>query len=116
MFWKPHWLHANYDMKVLALPPYAKGCYDDPSWGLNPDATYDCDWERGYIKKMIWSGMKDKWPAAYRLLQNYTLTNDDQNPMMKAIDVDGRDLVEVVQEWLDENEARWKPWVKDALM
>lgn len=115
MFWKPHWLHANYDMKVLTLPPYAKGCYDDPSWGLNPDATYDCDWERGYIKKMIWSGMKDKWPAAYRLLQNYTLTNEDQNPMMKAIDVDGRDLVEVVSEWVEANQARWRPWVEDAM-
>ncbi len=60
--------------------------------------------------------MKDKWPAAFRLLQNYTLTNDDQNPMMKAIDVDGRDLVEVVSEWVEANEARWKPWVEKALM
>jgi glycine betaine/proline transport system substrate-binding protein len=115
-FWKPHWLHASIDMKIVALPTYAKGCHDDPSWGLNPDATYDCDWERGYIKKMIWSGMKDKWPAAYRLLQNYTLTNEDQIPMMKAIDIDGRDLVEVVSEWVEANEARWKPWVDDALM
>lgn len=59
--------------------------------------------------------MQDKWPAAYRLLKNYTLTNEDQNPMMKAVDVDGRDLVEVTSEWVDANEARWKPWVEDAM-
>ena len=54
----------------LALPPYEAGCYEDASVGVNPDATYDCDWERGYIKKMAWKGMADKWPAAHKLLES----------------------------------------------
>jgi glycine betaine/proline transport system substrate-binding protein len=82
--------------------------------GLNPDVTYDCDWARGHINKIGWIGMKDKWPAAFRLLQDYTLRNEDQIPMMAAIDVRGEDLDEVVGQWVDDNEAVWKPWADAA--
>ncbi len=113
-FWAPHWMHAEVDMEIVQLPPYEAGCYDDPAWGINTGATYDCDWEIGYIKKMVWVGMKDKWPAAYRLLQNYILTNADQEPMMAAIDLNGEPLEEVTKAWVDANEARWRAWVDAA--
>ncbi len=114
MFWEPHWLHSVYKLNKVELPPYEEGCYDDPAVGINPDATYDCDWLRGHIMKTAWKGMAEKWPAAYELLKNYTLTNDDQNPMMKAIDQDGRDMIEVVNEWIDANQSRWQPWIDAA--
>jgi len=84
MFWSPHWVHAVVDLHPVELPPYEAGCYEDASVGVNADATYDCDWERGYIKKMAWEGMAEKWPAAAKFLENYTLTNADQIPMMNA--------------------------------
>ena len=115
MFWSPHWIHSVYEMVLLDLPPYEPGCYDDPSWGVNPNDVYDCNWPVGYVKKMAWLGMKDKWPAAFRFLQEFTLTNADQGPMMAAIDVDGRDIDEVVHEWIDNNADRWKPWVDKAV-
>ena len=114
MFWAPHWLHAVVDLTNVALPPYEAGCNDDASIGVNPNAAWDCDWERGYIKKMAWTGMKDKWPAAAEFLAAYTLTNDDQIPMMNAIDQEGKKLEEVVSAWVDANEATWKPWVDAA--
>jgi glycine betaine/proline transport system substrate-binding protein len=115
-FWTPHWIHAFYDLRIVQLPTYGPGCHDDPSWGVNPDETWDCDWELGYVKKMAWVGMEEKWPAAYRLLKNFTLTNEIQVAMMAAIDSDGRAVEEVVKEWLDANEATWRPWIDDALM
>ena len=115
-FWSPHWLFAEVDLVPVTLPPYLDGCYEDPKVSINPDATYDCDWKRGYIKKLAWVGMKDKWPAAYKLLRNYQLRNADQIPMMKAIDQEGRDIRLVVAEWVEANEARWRPWVNDAMM
>ena len=115
-FWAPHWLHAEVEIVIVNLPPYGEGCHDDPAWGVNPDATWDCDWELGYIKKMVWIGMEDKWPAACRLLQNYKLTNAAQNAMMAEIDVVGRPVEEVVSEWLDANESTWRPWVDKAMM
>jgi len=114
MFWAPHWLHAVVNLKAVALPPYEAGCHDNASVGVNPNATWDCDWERGYIKKLAWKGMQDKWPGAYKFLKAYTLKNDDQIPMMNEIDQKNRKLEEVVAEWVDSNEATWKPWVEAA--
>lgn len=115
MFWAPHWVHAVIDLTNVDLPPFEPGCNDDPAVGVNPNATWDCDWERGYIKKMAWTGLADKWPAAHKLLSAYTLTNADQIPMMNAIDQDGRKLETVVAEWVDANEAVWRPWVEAAM-
>ena len=114
MFWEPHWLFAVVDLTNVNLPPYEDGCHDDPAVGVNPNANWDCDWARGYIKKMDWTGLKDKWPAAHALLSAYTLTNDDQIPMMNAIDQEGNKLEDVVSAWVDANEAKWKPWVDAA--
>ena len=58
--------------------------------------------------------MKEQWPAAHAILAAYTLGNQDQIPMMNAIDQEGRDLEDVVREWVDNNEAIWKPWVDAA--
>ncbi len=115
MFWSPHWVHAGVKLTNVKLPPYEPGCHDDASVGVNPNATWDCDWERGYIKKMAWKGMKDKWPGAYKLLTHYKLRNEDQIPMMNAIDQEGKKLEKVVSDWVDANEAIWKPWIKASM-
>jgi len=113
MFWEPHWIHAIYDMTILELPVYDPACYEDPSWGMNPDKTYDCDWDASAtIEKTAWAGMKDKWPGAYNMLKAYTLSNPEQAKMMHAVDVEGRDIETVVDEWLDANESTWKSWTK----
>ncbi len=114
MFWSPHWLMAEVELTNVALPPYEDGCYEDASVGTNPNATYDCDWARGHINKVGWVGLKDKWPAAHALLTSYQLRNQDQIPMMKAIDQDGEDLEKTVAAWVDANEAIWRPWVDAA--
>ena len=111
MFWSPHWLFAEVDLNMVQLPPYEEGCNEDASMGPNPDAAYDCDWARGHINKIGWIGLKDKWPAAYDFLSSYQLRNEDQIPMMAAIDVRGEDLDVVVGQWVDANEEIWKVWV-----
>ena len=58
--------------------------------------------------------MADKWPAAFELLKQYTLTNADQTPMMNAIDQQGGDLKAITAAWVGANESRWKPWVDAA--
>jgi glycine betaine/proline transport system substrate-binding protein len=115
MFWAPHWVHAVVPLENVSLPPFEAGCQDDASIGVNPNATWDCDWERGYIKKLAWTGLKDKWPGAHKLLTSFTLTNDDQIPMMNAIDQDGKKLEDVVTSWVDANETTWKPWADAAM-
>ena len=113
-FWQPHWAMSAYDVQFVELPVGNDECFNDPAWGSNPDATHDCDFAPSRIFKAGWSGMADKWPAAHEILSNYQLSVDDQQPMMGAIDVDGRSVEEVVAEWMAANEATWKPVVDAA--
>jgi glycine betaine/proline transport system substrate-binding protein len=115
-FWSPHWLLSKYDLKEVKLPPWEPACEEDPAWGVNPDATYDCDIPIQEIKKLIWGGLREKWPAAHRLLRNVQITNDIQNALVLKVDVEGQKIEDVVKTWLDENTHIWRWWVKDALM
>lgn len=112
MFWTPHWLFSEVEGEFVALPAYDGRCYEDASWGINPDKTYDCDWDRGWIKKLAWAGLKDKWPAAHNMLKQLTIDNQTQIDLIHAVDVDGKPVEEVTKAWVDANEAVWKPWTE----
>ena len=114
VFWQPHWAMSAYDVKFVDLPPGEAACYEDASWGPNPDATNDCDFLPSRIFKTAWSGLQAKWPAAYEILDNYRLSTEAQQPLMGAVDVDGQPIEEVVAGWMAANEPSWKPVVEAA--
>ncbi len=115
MFWTPHWLFAQVpDVGRVALPDFDQACLDDPKWGPNPDATGDCFVPKPVTFKVAWAGAKDKWPAAYRFLTAFTFSAEDQIPLIEKIDAQGGDLATVVKEWVDANEAKWKPMADAA--
>ena len=114
VFWQPHWAMSAYDVKFVDLPVGNDECFNDAAWGSNPNATHDCDFAPSRIFKAGWSGMAEKWPAAYEILSNYQLSVADQQPMMGAIDVDGGSVEDVVAKWMADNEATWKPVVDAA--
>ena len=113
-FWQPHWAMSAYDVKFVDLPVGNDDCFNDPAWGTNPNATHDCDFAPSRIFKAGWAGLEEKWPAAYEILTNYQLSVEDQQPMMGAVDVDGKSVEEVVAAWMADNEATWKPIVDAA--
>ncbi len=114
VFWQPHWAMAAYDLQFAALPEGTDECYEDASWGPNPNATHDCDFIPTRIFKAAWSGFAEKWPAAYEIIDNYRLSTEQQEPLMGSVDVDGKSVEEVVAAFLDENEDYWKPVVDAA--
>ena len=71
----PHWAPIKYDGEWVEFPAYEAACYEDPAWGSNPDAAYDCGKPRGPIWKAAWSGVKEKWPTAHAAI---TAFNVDQ--------------------------------------
>lgn len=113
-FWQPHWAMSAYDMKFVDLPVGNEECFNDPAWGVNPNATHDCDFAPSRIFKGGWAGLEAKWPAAYEILSNYQMSVEDQQPMMGAIDVDGGKVEEVVGKWMAGNEDKWRPVVDAA--
>jgi glycine betaine/proline transport system substrate-binding protein len=114
VFWQPHWAMSAYNVKFVELPKGEPACYDDPSWGPNPNATSDCDFIPTRIFKAGWAGMQAKWPAAYEILENYKLSTEQQQPMMGAVDVDGKKIEDVVAAWMTANEGAWKSIVDAA--
>ncbi|MGR3709399.1 MAG: ABC transporter substrate-binding protein [Alterinioella nitratireducens] len=103
VFWQPHWAVSAYDLTFVDLPAGTPECYEDPSWGVNPDATFDCDFLPSRIFKVAWSGFEEQWPAAYEILEAYQLATEDQQPMMGAVDVDGQSVEEVAAAYVEAN-------------
>jgi glycine betaine/proline transport system substrate-binding protein len=108
--WSPHWVPFKYKGEFVKFPPYTDECYNDPSWGINPDKAYDCGKPSGWINKIGWAGGDEKWPNAFKAVRNYRLDNDTMGSLVAEVDLEGRKIEEVVAEWLDNNEDRWKKW------
>ncbi|KRW97636.1 ABC transporter substrate-binding protein [Paracoccus sp. MKU1] len=115
VFWQPHWALDAFGLHFVALPEGTEACYTDPAVGPNPDVTGDCDFIPTRVFKAAWPGLKEKWPAAHEILSNLTLSVEQQQPLMGAVDVDGRQTPEVVSEWLAANESAWRPVVQAAV-
>ena len=113
MLWiyAPHWAPIKYEGDWVKFPPYEPACYEDPSWGVNPDETHDCGKPRGPIWKAAWVGVKDKWPSGYAAIQAFTVSNDEMGQMIAAVDLDGRSVDDVVADWMGANEDRWSAWI-----
>ncbi|OCP14956.1 glycine/betaine ABC transporter substrate-binding protein [Ensifer sp. LC163] len=114
VFWQPHWAIAAYDLKFVELPEGKQECFDDPAYGPNKDATGDCDFIPTRVFKAAWPGLKEKWPAAYEILKGLKLSTEEQQPLMGAVDVDGKSAEDVTQTWIEANSAAWKPVVEAA--
>lgn len=114
MFYAPHWLFTETDPRWIDLPKSTPECYEDSSAGPNPNATHDCGWPSGWVRKLAWSGAKDKWPTAYKFLDIYEITNAIQEQLLLEIDVNGTPAEEAINGWMDENQDIWQAWINAA--
>lgn len=67
------------------------------------------------VFKAAWPGMKEKWPAAHEILSKFTLSVEQQQPLVGAVDVDGKSVDAVSTEWLAANEQSWRTVVDAAI-
>lgn len=101
MFWAPHSALAEKDVSWVTLPP-CDGT-DQSQCIMPPD-----------VVKIVWSGFKDKWPAAHAFLQHFEMNADEQQKLMMRIERNGESLDTVTKEWVEANKATWQPWVDAA--
>jgi glycine betaine/proline transport system substrate-binding protein len=106
----PHWAVAAYDGEWVQFPAYEPACYEDPSWGINPDMAYDCGKPRGPIWKAAWSGVNEKWPQAHKAIGNFQITTEEMNALIAKVDLEKQQVSTVADDWLAENRARWETW------
>jgi len=115
VFWQPHWAITAYDLTFVDLPAGTPECYVDPAYGPNPDVVGDCDFLPTRVFKAAWPGLKDKWPAAYEILQKFEISLDVQQSLTGAVDIDGLPVETVTEQWFQANDAIWKPIIDAAL-
>jgi len=97
--WEPHWIHAALDLVPLELPAYDEAKW--PATGWAKDVTFN----------MGNPSMLTKHADAVKMIGKSHLSNKEQAAMILAIDVDGKNIDDVVNDWLAKNEAIWKPWL-----
>lgn len=110
MFWQPHWMFADFDFNWVEWNKTEGECVEE-----SQDKDTACGFEQAKVNKVVWSGFEEKWPAAFKMLTDLQITNTDENAAILEIDNKGRDLDEVVAEWIANNEATWKPWIESAM-
>lgn len=99
--WEPHWIHAALDLVRIELPEHSAEAW--PATGWPEDVTYNYG-NPEFVENN---------PEIATLITNFELSNAMQAPLILAIDVDGRDMEEVVTEWLAANEETWKAWLPE---
>lgn len=103
-WWTPTAAVAKYDLVNVLLPDYSEECYEDP-------ATIDCDYPEDVLFKAASAELEAKDPAVWQLLNNFTITTDDQLSMLPPVEIDGREPAEVAAEWVANNEDVWSAWL-----
>ena len=107
--WAPHWTHAKYDMVRIRLPEYTDECWDDAGGGWTEDAV--CDWPDDIPYNFGSPTLRDRHPDAHHVVTRFNLTNKQQTDMVYEVDVEGREVEEVVREWMAANEDIWRAWL-----
>ena len=106
MFWRPHWIFAELDFNWVEWNPVDGECVEETQ--SKEDA---CGFQQAKVVKITSKVFKDKYPGANKFFEAYQLNNDIENLAMLEIDTKGRDLMEVVNEWIDNNQSTWQPWI-----
>lgn len=107
----PHWLYGSDQGSFIALPAFEQACYDDPSWGANPEATRDCAPPEGSVFKLVNKEFEAKEPFAVDIMKKLTLSTDEVAKAIKLQEVDGKAAEDVAAEWMAQNQAVWSGWI-----
>ncbi|MSP83315.1 MAG: ABC transporter [Alphaproteobacteria bacterium] len=110
--YSPHWAPIKYEGEWVQFPEFEGPCYSDAAWGINPDKTHDCGKPHGWVKKAGWAGGDEKWPGAFKAVRNFKIDNDEMGRLVGLIDLEGRKLEDVVEEWIQSNTATWQAWTQ----
>jgi len=102
--WEPHWAHAKYNLVQIEMPQWTSDCYPD---GEN----YNCGFPTDAVAKLAWPGFEEEFPEAYQFLSNFQMTNAQQNEIVLNLTENDLTVRQAAQEWVDANEAVWKPWI-----
>ncbi|GAA2532626.1 ABC transporter substrate-binding protein [Winogradskya humida] len=106
-FYEPQWLFSKEKYARVKLPAYTAGCDADPK-------KIACDYPDYTLDKIVSKKFADSDSTAFKLIKNFTWTNDDQNLVSDYITNQGMTAEAAGEKWVKEHEATWKPWIPAA--
>ncbi|MCZ4350905.1 ABC transporter substrate-binding protein [Roseovarius aestuarii] len=107
MFWQPHWVFAEIDVKWVEWNPAEGECVEEEQ-----QRNTACGFAQASVNKIASNDFAEVWPGAAAFVGQFTLTNAEQNAMINEVDQNGRALEEVVAEWIAQNEDKWTTWIQ----
>jgi glycine betaine/proline transport system substrate-binding protein len=108
-FYTPHWAHQRYDLTEVQLPAYDEQC--EEAARERDGEGYDCDYANDVLFKMFWLGLENKAPAAFRFLEKFKYTTEDQQEIAFQVDARGVPMERAAEQWVRENPDVWRPWL-----
>ncbi|MGH2992205.1 MAG: glycine betaine ABC transporter substrate-binding protein [Solirubrobacterales bacterium] len=108
-FYTPHWAHRKYDLTEVQLPAYDEEC--EEAARERDGEGYDCDYANDVLFKALWLGLEDKAPEAFRFLENFNYTTEDQQEIAFEVDSEGVPIREAADQWIRENPDVWRAWL-----
>lgn len=113
--WTPNWVESKYHGKFVEFPEYDPKCEKDKTWGISKIWKYDCgNPKNGWLKKLAWEGVAEKWPCAFKLLTNFKMTNSMIAELSSLVDSQGLSLKEAALKWKQENKTIWQNWLPET--
>lgn len=91
--WTPHWKFQRYDLKFLEDPLNIYG-------------------ESEQIHTLVRHGLKDDFPVAYQILDNFHWDVEDMESVTLAME-NGVNEKQAAQDWLAENPEKLQNWLSD---
>lgn len=109
MFWQPHWLFAEVEMNWVEWDTPHGECDE-----TNQSRGEACGFQQATVDKIASKPFVENYPAALKVAEQMHLTNDIQNALILEVDQKGREIEEVVAEWMAANKDTWQPWIDAA--
>jgi glycine betaine/proline transport system substrate-binding protein len=103
-FYSPQWFLSEVPLVKVDLPPYTKGCDAVP-------AKVACDYPEYKLNKIVSTKFAESGSPAYKLVKNFTWTNEDQNVVARYIAKDKMSPEAAAKKWVEANPDKVKAWL-----
>lgn len=91
--WTPHWMFAEWDLKYLA----------DPKGVFGGEET---------VNTVVSTKLKEEAPEAYKILDNFSLSLEDEQKVMVENNKPGADPAATAKAWVAANKDKVDTWTK----
>jgi len=119
--WSPNFIGTKYSGKFVEFPKYDPKCITEPSWGVNPNALYDCGNPTDiFLKLAVNENFETNHPKAYQLIKNITFSSLDIDRMVYYVEwfkvnyteQEGLKEYHAASQWIKDNKEKWSKWIK----